>query len=76
MGTGMFLSNLYDVIQNVPGVSYTNIFSPADDIIETNKIADPDNPGVGFNEVITLGNLDLKFFFEKGNFKVPPVDPR
>lgn len=69
MGTGMFLSNLYNAIQSVPGVKFVNIFTPADDILPTNQLADPHVQGVGFNEVIALGQLDLRFFFEAGGFK-------
>lgn len=69
MGAGMFLSNLYNAIQSVPGVKFVNIFSPADDILPTNQIADPHVQGIGFNEVITLGQLDLRFYFEAGGFK-------
>ena len=73
MGTGFFLSNLYSAIQAIPGVSYVDIFNPVDDVIETNKIASPDSNGIGFNEVIALGDLNLKFYFEKGNFKIPSL---
>jgi hypothetical protein len=73
MSVAFYLSNLYNVLQTIPGVRYIDIFDPADDIIQTNKIADPASKGIGFNEVITLGEVSLKFFFEPGNFKVPPV---
>lgn len=72
MGTTLHISHLYNTIQDVPGVQFVRIFSPADDIIETRRLGDPDSTGVGFNEVITLGELDLSFFFEQANFKVPP----
>lgn len=72
MGTEFFLSRLYAAIQAVPGVRFVDIFRPEDDIIKTHVIGDPDSSGVGFNEVITLGEVDLKFFFEPANFRVPP----
>ena len=72
MGTGLFLSQLYASIQELPGVKYADIFDPQDDIIQTHKIGDPESPGVGFNEVITLGEVKLRFFLEQGNFRVPP----
>lgn len=72
MGTTLYVSRLYNVIQEVPGVQHLRIFSPADDIIETRKLGDPASPGIGFNEVITLGELDLSFYYEQANFKVPP----
>jgi len=73
MGTGLYLSSLYNNMQSVPGVKFVDIFNPADDILATNKISDPTSKGVGFNEVIVLGQVDLKFFFEAGSYRVPPL---
>jgi hypothetical protein len=72
MGTGLYLSSLYSVIQSVPGVKFVDLYAPDDDILQTNKVADPTVKGVGFNEVLVLGNLDLSYYFEAGNFRVPP----
>jgi hypothetical protein len=72
MGTPLYLSNLYPTIQDVPGVKYVDIFKPADDIIQTYKIADATADGVGFNEIVTLGEVNLKFYFEPANYRVPP----
>jgi hypothetical protein len=74
MGTGMYLSHLYAAIQEVPGVKFVDIFKPQDDIIQTHKVGSSDSPGIGFNEVITLGKVDLKFYFEPGSFKIPPTN--
>jgi len=74
MGTPLYLSNLYDVISNVPGVKYANIFKPDDNIILVSDLSSAS--GVRFNEVIALGNVDLKFYFEQGSFKTPPVGQR
>jgi hypothetical protein len=73
MGTGLYVSNLYAILEEIPGVRYVDIFKPQDDVIQTNKIAEEGSDGIGINEVITLGELDLKFYLERGNFKVPPV---
>jgi len=61
------VSNLYEAIQSVAGVKSVNIFKPEDNILPTKQIGVPTDPGVGFNELIVLGNLNLKFFFEQGN---------
>jgi len=45
----------------------------SDDIIETEELGGTAANGVGFNELITLGKVDIKFFFEPGNFKVPSL---
>lgn len=68
MGEGLSISNLYETIQSVPGVRLVNIFKPADNIIPTKELGSPTNPGIGFNELIVLGDVDLKFFFEQGAF--------
>lgn len=71
MGTSMYLSNLYAVLQSISGVKYVNAYKPQDDIIQTNKLGDPASPGIGFNELITLGEVQLKFYYEPGAFRVP-----
>lgn len=66
MGKPLNLSNLYAAIQAVSGVKFVTIFEPSDDIIPTNQLGVPGSPGVGFNELITLGEEKLSFYFEKG----------
>lgn len=69
LGEGLSLSNLYETIQSIPGVKFVNIFKPADNILSVDEIGSPtDISTVGFNELLILGNLDLKFFFEQGAF--------
>jgi len=78
-GTPLYLSNLYKQIQDVDGVKYVNIYSPSNDIIPTDDVSGTSSGSeevvdrVGFNEVIALGDVDLKFYFEQGSFRVPPV---
>lgn len=64
MGEGLNISNLYNAIEAVPGVKFVNIFKPVDNILPTGKLASPGSAGVGYNEVITLGNLNLQLYFE------------
>lgn len=71
MGRGLYLSNIYNLIQDIPGVKFVNIISPADDLIETNNAGGTNVNGVGFNELITLQSVSLQFYSEPGNFKVP-----
>jgi len=66
MGQPFHLSNLTHAVQEVDGVEYMKIFNPVDDIITSNlKAAETSDSQVGFNELITLGQLQLKIFFEK-----------
>jgi hypothetical protein len=76
MGTPFYLSNLYNALQVVSGVKYVNIYEPTDDIILVDKVKYPDKKGIGFNEVIALGNVDLKYYFEQGSFRTPPIGKR
>jgi hypothetical protein len=66
MGQGFNLSTLYSAIQNVPGVKFVTIFDPVDDILSTGELAEEGSAGIGFNELLTLGEKNLQFFFEKG----------
>jgi hypothetical protein len=73
MGKPLYLSNLYQVLQSISGVKFVNIFKPVDDIVQLDPVLYPDKLVVRFNEVITLGNVNVRFFFEQGNFRVPPT---
>jgi hypothetical protein len=79
MGTGLYISNLYNLLQAIPGIKNINLFEPSTNIIPISKTSSASsgstgsNIGVEFNEVITLGNVDLKFFFEQGSFRIPAV---
>jgi len=66
MGQALYLSHLYEAIQSVPGVKFVTIFDPADDILPTKRLAEIDSIGVGMNELITLGEKNVLFFFERG----------
>jgi hypothetical protein len=68
MGQGLYYSQLLAAMQQVDGVQFVDMFKPSDDILPTKKIADPINQGVGFNELITIGNKKIRFYFEKGRY--------
>lgn len=73
-GSPLYLSNLYQSIQGVPGIKYVNIFQPDGDIIPVDKSHDSSGKSeVAFNELIFLGNVDIKFYFESTGFRIPPV---
>ena len=70
MGTGLYQSNLISLIQSIPGVKFVDFFSPADDILPTNQLGGGSNSaGVGFNEVIVLGEQNIQFYFEAGSYQ-------
>lgn len=66
MGKALYVSKLYEAIQSVPGVKFAKIFEPADDVLPTKQLAVSGSIGVGFNELITLGEKNILFFFERG----------
>lgn len=66
MGQPLYISKLYEAIQSVPGVKSAKIFEPADDVLPTKQLASTGSIGVGFNELITLGEKNVLFFFERG----------
>jgi hypothetical protein len=65
LGDALYLSHLYEAIQKVDGVSFVTILSPNDNIMPTGNLANPEAQGVGFNELIVLGQKTLDFYFEK-----------
>jgi len=66
LGQEFYLGRLYAALQNIDGVQFVKIFNPTDDIIASNKIAGetPANQ-VGFNELLTLGQVNVKIYFGK-----------
>lgn len=66
IGQPLYVSDIIETISNVDGVSYVDLFSPANNILQTNELADPSNStGVGINEIIVEGDRNVKFFYEK-----------
>jgi hypothetical protein len=66
LGQPLHISDVIDTVSNVDGVSYVDLFSPANNILQTNALADPnDTTGVGINEIIVEGERSVKFFYEK-----------
>ena len=68
IGQGLYYSQLLAAMQRVDGVQFVDLFKPSDDVLPTKKIADPKNPGIGFNELITIGSKEIRFYFEKGRY--------
>jgi len=66
LGQPLYISDIIEVVSKVDGVSYVDLFSPANNILQTNKLADPtDTTGIGINEIIVEGDRNVKFFYEK-----------
>lgn len=69
IGQGLFLSNLYDLVQSIPGVKFVDIFKPTDDISPIEELSPSESNRIGVNEIIVLGSQNIRFFFEKSNFR-------
>jgi phage-related baseplate assembly protein len=66
LGQPLYVSDVIEAASNVDGVSYVDLFNPANNILQTNQLADPeDKTGVGINEIIVEGSRNVKFFYEK-----------
>lgn len=63
MGQPLFVSQLYDLIMDIDGVKYIDIFKPQDNILATGEV-DSDEFGVDINEIITLGNTEVRYYYE------------
>jgi phage-related baseplate assembly protein len=64
MGQELYLSDIYAAINAVDGVRFTSIFEPTDDILSTGQLANPNEHGVGMNELIVLGEQQLRLYLE------------
>jgi len=62
-GEALYISQLIDVISQVDGVKYVDLFEPADNILATGQV-DGSSDGIDVNELITLGNKEIKYYYE------------
>jgi phage-related baseplate assembly protein len=69
LGQPLYTSQLERVLQEIEGVKFIQLREPVDDIIQSKEgaVTAGDNQ-VGFDELITLGDVNVKFYFEKAVF--------
>jgi len=65
MGKGFDLSPFQSVIQAIPGVQKVNIFNPTDDILPTSQAFETAADRIGYAQLITLGQKNVRFYLEK-----------
>ncbi len=65
LGQALYVSNIIEAIESIDGISYVDVFSPADNILPTGKLADPLVSGVGYNEIIVEGKRKTAYYYEK-----------
>lgn len=66
LGESLYVSQLYDTINKIDGVKYVDIFAPTDNILATGQIDSGIAAGVDINELVTLGNKTIKYYYEAG----------
>ena len=65
MGHPFYVSNFIQSIESIDGISYVDLFQPANNIVPTGLIAGSDPNGVGFNELIVEGNRTIQYYYER-----------
>ena len=66
MGQGLYRSNLIDVLEQIDGVSYVDLFEPFDNILPDSDINSADQINtVKFNELIIEGQRVSNYYYEK-----------
>lgn len=69
MGQPLYVSDIVETVAKVDGVRYVDLFTPANNLLATNEFASAGSTGVGINEIVVPGLLDVKFFYEVPNRK-------
>jgi uncharacterized phage protein gp47/JayE len=67
LGEALYVSDLYDILVGIDGVKYVDIFKPADNILATGVTdtdGDSSEDGININELISLGNKEIKYYYE------------
>lgn len=64
LGEPLYISNLIEVIEAIDGVRYIDLRFPTNNILALNSLANGDQNFVGVNEIITLGNSQVDFYYD------------
>lgn len=65
MGQGLFISNLIEVVEAIDGVSYVDLFKPADNILPNSDLDSTDSDGIKYSELIIEGKRTTSYYYEK-----------
>jgi predicted phage baseplate assembly protein len=65
MGQPFYTSKFIDAISSVDGVAYVDLFSPSDNILASERLADPEIDGVGVNQLIIEGSRKTSYYYSK-----------
>lgn len=64
MGQPLYVASLYEQIMAINGVKSVTVYNPADDILKEEEVGQSSN-AVAYNELITLGNKNIKIYYER-----------
>ena len=72
MGQALYISNLIELINHIDGVAYIDLFNPSDNVLPSGQLCNQSGASgtdvtegmVGINEVITLGDLQIAYFYQ------------
>jgi hypothetical protein len=69
MGQPLYISQIIRLLQDIDGVRFVQLREPVDDILTSTEgaVTALDNQ-VGFDELISLGNVNIKLYVEKPQF--------
>lgn len=56
MGKPFYVSNFVEAVERIDGVAYLDLFKPVDNVV---------TPDLAFNELITLGDKVIRYYYEK-----------
>lgn len=66
MGQPLYVSNLVDALQAIDGILYVDLIQPVNNILKSNLVQDAVVADkVGLNELITAGNKNISYYYEK-----------
>lgn len=69
LGQPLYIAQLIHALQDIEGVRFVQLREPVDDILaSTEGATTAEDNRIGFDELITLGNVNIKLYFEKAQF--------
>lgn len=65
LGQPLYVSNLIEYIKSIDGIAYVDLVKPLNNILPTGKLAEPNEDGIGINEIIGLGSRKTSYYYDK-----------
>jgi hypothetical protein len=65
MGHPFYMSNFIETIEAIDGITYVDLFQPANNVLPTGEPAQLSSDGVGYNELIVEGKRTVSYYYER-----------